>query len=578
MVPPVGTFVARTSAPRAAAGLGAAGGAPWGLVTAAVGVAVWLAVDPRTPDLAGQVYRANLFREAGFLLWDSRWYAGHAMPAYSLLFPPLGAWLGVRAVGAAAVLAAAALFERIAVGAYGARAARWGAVWFAAAALGNAWSGQVTFALGVAVALGAVLALQREHPRTAAALAGVCAACSPVAGALVALAGLTHSLAGRNGDARRRRASPGFGRSPRSLLTLGMPPAVVVGVTVALFGEGGWEPYPFYSLLATLAACAAFLWALPPRQPLLRLGAVVYVAACVACVAVHTPVGSNVERYGVLLAGPLLACALGADAARRRAACAPRLPRSARLLAAAALAGIAVWTVWGPVRETAAVAGSPATSAAYYAPVARFVARIEAPPAQPVRVEVPLTRGHWEAAWLAPHVSLARGWEKQLDERYDGVLLSHALSAAAYRRWLDAQAVRYVALPDAPLDPSSAAEGRLIEGGLPYLREVARPRHWRIYAVLGATPLASGPGALTAVGHDWFALRARAAGRFTVRVRYSRYFTVTAGAACVRAGPAGWTEVDAARAGTVTVRASFSLARALGLAGPACRGAASLGP
>ncbi len=530
---------------------------PWGVLAAAVGVAVWLAVDPRTPDLAGQVYRANLFREAGFLLWDSRWYAGHAMPAYSLLFPPLGAWLGVRAVGAAAVLAAAALFERIAVEAYGARAARWGAVWFAAAALGNAWSGQVTFALGVAVALGAVLALQREHPRTAAALAGLCAACSPVAGALVALAGLTHSL---------------LTRSPRSLLTLGAPPAVVVGVTVALFGEGGWEPYPFHSLLATLAACAAFLGALPPGQRLLRGGAAVYVAACVACVAVHTPVGGNVERYGVLLAGPLLACALGAEAARRRAS---RPPWSGRLLAAATLTGIAVWTVWGPVRETAAVAGSPATSAAYYAPVARVVARMEAPPAQPVRVEVPLTRGHWEAAWLAPHVSLARGWEKQLDERYDGVLLAHALSAAAYRRWLDAQAVQYVALPDAPFDPSSAAEGRLIEGGLPYLREVARTRHWRIYAVLGATPLASGPGALTAVGHEWFTLRARAAGRFTVRVRYTRYFTVAAGAACVRAGPAGWTEVDAARAGTVTVRASFSLGRALGLAGPACRGAAS---
>jgi hypothetical protein len=533
---------------------------PWGVIAAAVGVAVWLAVDPRTPDLAGQVYRANLFREAGFLLWDSHWYAGHAMPAYSLLFPPLGAWLGVRGVGAAAVLAAAALFERIAVGAYGARAARWGAVWFAAAALGNAWSGQVTFALGVAVALGAVLALQRDRPRTAAALAGVCAACSPVAGALVALAGLTHSL---------------LTRSPRSLLALGAPPAVVVGVTVALFGEGGWEPYPFYSLLATLAACAAFLGALPPGQPLLRLGAVVYVAACVACVGVHTPVGGNVERYGVLLAGPLLACALGADAARRRAARAPRPLWGGRLLVAAALTGIAVWTVWGPVRETVAVAGSPAASAAYYAPVARFVARMEAPPAQPVRVEVPLTRGHWEAAWLAPHVSLARGWEKQLDERYNGVLLSHTLSAATYRRWLDAQAVQYVALPDAPLDPSSAAEGRLIEAGLPYLREVVRTRHWRIYAVLGATPLASGPGTLTAVGHDWFALRARAAGRFTVRVRYTRYFTVAAGVACVRAGPAGWTEVDAARGGTVTVRASFSFGRALGLAGTSCRGAAS---
>ncbi len=40
-----------------------------------------------------------------------------------------------------------------------------------------------------------------------------------------------------------------------------------------------------------------------------------------------------------------------------------------------------------------------------------------------MRVEVPLTRSHWEAALLAPRVSLARGWEKQLDSRFDRVLL-----------------------------------------------------------------------------------------------------------------------------------------------------------
>ena len=98
-----------------------------------------------------------------------------------------------------------------------------------------------------------------------------------------------------------------------------------------------------------------------------------------------------------------------------------------------------------------------------------------------------------------------------------------------------------------------------------------RTRHWRIYEVRHATPLAQGPGALTAVGHDWFSLRARAAGRFTVRVRYTRYFTVAAGAACVAQAPGGWTEVSASRAGAVTVAARFSLGRALGLAGSSCR-------
>ena len=57
---------------------------------------------------------------------------------------------------------------------------------------------------------------------------------------------------------------------------------------------------------------------------------------------------------------------------------------------------------------------------------------------------------------MAPTVSLARGWEKQLDTRYDGVLLDPGLTAAGYYRWLHEQAVSYVALPDTPLDPSSA--------------------------------------------------------------------------------------------------------------------------
>jgi hypothetical protein len=538
--------------------------APWGALTAAVGVAVWLLVYPHTPDLAAQVYRAALFREAGFLVWDSRWYGGHLIPGYSLLFPPLAALLGVRAVGALSVLASAALFEALVVRAYGPRV-RWAAVWFAIAALGDVWSGRVTFALGVSFAFGAVLALTYRRFFVAAVLAAVCTACSPVAGVLLALAGLTHAL---------------VARSPRALFVLAAPAAILAGVLAALFGEGGWEPFPLLSFLASVAVVLAFLLALPPGWRAPRIGGIVYLGACVACVAVHTPMGANVERYGVLLAGPLLLCAVLCDVRDR-----PR-PRSAsggsRALpstrrptwaVALALVGIAVWSVWGPVRETLAVAGNRSTSAAYYLPVEHYLAAVEARTGQPVRVEVPFTRSHWEAAWLAVHVSLARGWEKQLDERYDGVLLAPGLTAAAYHAWLLREAVGYVALPDAPLDPSSAGEGRLITAGLPYLRLVLRTTHWRIYEVLGATPIAQGPGTLRTLGHDWFVLRARASGSFLVRVHYTRYFTVTFGVACVREGQEGWTEVSVPHAGAVRVEAHFSLGRALGLEGESCRDA-----
>ncbi len=92
---------------------------------------------------------------------------------------------------------------------------------------------------------------------------------------------------------------------------------------------------------------------------------------------------------------------------------------------------------------------------------------------------------------------------------------SGGLGAAGYARWLREQAVAYVALPDAPLDPSSAREGQLIRGGLPYLREVFSSAHWRVFEVLGATPLLGGAGRLVSLGHDSFSVYAYAPGTLT---------------------------------------------------------------
>jgi hypothetical protein len=530
----------------------------------AVAIAVWLVVDPRTPDLAAQVYRVGLFHQLGFAVWDENWYAGHHLLGYSLLYPPLASLLGMRVLGALCVSISTLLFWRLARLAYG-DVARWGAAWFALAALADVWSGQMTFALGVSLALASGLALAHERWLWAGVLAAACAAGSPVAGALLGLAGLTVTL---------------WRRSPRALAVLAGPAAVVVGVLVALFPEGGYEPYPILSFAATMLVVATFLWALPAGAPLLRIGALVYVLACLGCLLVRSPVGSNVERYA-MLAGPLLLCAAldggggagrpadgGRSAAGWSLVASRRWPWRVDPIALAALCVSAVWMVWGPVRETRAVAGSEATSASYYAPVKRFLA---AQHGGPVRVEVPLTRSHWEAAELAPTVSLARGWEKQLETRFDDVLLRPGLTAASYDRWLHEQAVTYVALPDVPLDPSSAQEGRLIRRGLPYLHEVFASRHWRIFRVLAPTPLASGPGTLVSLGHDSFKLRANVPGRFVVRVHFTRYWTLTRGSGCVGPAPGGWTEVSVRTPGTAVVSASFSLGRAFSPGG-SCSG------
>ncbi|MGH2912481.1 MAG: hypothetical protein ACRDJ3_08405 [Solirubrobacteraceae bacterium] len=511
------------------------------LVLACVLVGAWLLLNPRSPDLAAQVYRETLFERYGFTLWDNNWYSGHHLPGYSLVFPWVALVLGLRLVGALAVLLSTFAFERIATEVYGPRA-RWGAACFALAVAGDLWIGRLTFALGVTFATFAVFTLVCGKPWLAGTLTAVCAATSPVAGLLLALAGGTHVLATRN---------------PRAGFALVVPALLVTLPLEGMFPEGGWEPFAASSVTATLAVTLAFLYALPPKERLLRIGGRVYLGVTLLSI-LPTPMGSNIDRYAVMLAGPLLLCALGRDGFRRAGR-----PFVAMVLA---VGGIVVWTAWGPVRESTGVIGDPSTSRAYYRPLERFLGGRGGPL---VRVEVPFTHSHWEAALLAPRFPLARGWERQLDTKYDGIFFKAPLTAGAYRDWLRANAVSYVALPDVRLDGSSDEEAALIRKGEPYLHEVFASPHWRVFAMVGHAPLASSPGTLLALGHDSFALRFAQAGESFVRVRYTPYWTIVGGSACVRSAPGGWTAVSVNAPGVVRVAARFSLSRALGQ-GDAC--------
>ncbi len=506
-----------------------------GLLLAAALVGAWLLVDPRSPDLAAQSYRETLFARYGFTLWDDNWYAGHHLPGYSLLFGWVALALGMRVAGALAVLVSTLAFERIALRAYG-PAGRWGAVCLAIAAAGDLWIGRLTFALGVSFAFLATLAAirGRRWPGTALAalLAALATATSPVAGLLLALAAGSYAVATRR-----------LARAPALVL-----PVLAVALPVqALFPEGGWEPFALSSIVANLAVVAAFLFVLPRKERLLLVGGLVYLLAVLVSI-VPAPMGGNIDRYAVLLAAPLLVCALGRDGWRS----------NGRPLAAtiAAVAGILIWTGWGPVRESAGVAGDPSTSAGYYLPLERF---LDAHGGTLVRTEVPFTHSHWEAALLAPDYPLARGWERQLDTKYDPLFFGgRPPLAAEYASWLRNQGVSYVALPDVRLDGSSDGEAALIRHGQPFLREAFKSAHWRVFAVLGTAPLASPPARLVALGHDSFALRFGRPGRSLVRLHYTRYWSA-GGRAKVEEAPGGWTAVSAARAGLVRVRIRFSL-------------------
>ena len=171
----------------------------------------------------------------------------------------------------------------------------------------------------------------------------------------------------------------------------------------------------------------------------------------------------------------------------------------------------------------------------------------------------------WRRAGWPPRVMLARGWERQLDVDRNGLFYGApaAQDAAATARGCPTHAIAYVALPDAPLDYSGERRGApRAQRGPHYLREVWRSRHWRLFEVRGAAPLAQPPSAVTRLSSDSFTLRAPDAGT----LRRARALHVLLGARrrarlrAPRARAAGPT-CRLARGGSVRVVIDFSLAR-----------------
>jgi hypothetical protein len=239
------------------------------------------------------------------------------------------------------------------------------------------------------------------------------------------------------------------------------------------------------------------------------------------------------------------------------------------------------WQANAPVADFAAAVSDPAVKASYYVPLLRELRTLGVGyAASPARIEVVPITDHWEARWVAPQIMLARGWERQLDQYRNGLFYDEStpLTTARYRAWLSAQSISYVALPDAVLDYSATSEARLLGGagsgphGRPpaYLPEIWRSAHWRLFAVLGAAPLAAPPAALTHLGSDSFTLRTPSAGAFTVRLHFTPYWALATGRGCLARAPGDWTEVRASGAGSYRVVISFSLSRVFSH-GPRCR-------
>lgn len=506
------------------------------VAAAAAAVLAWLA--PPGSDLAAHVYQSSFFHERGFALWNNFWYAGrYSFVTYSLLYYPLASLIGIKLLAVASIATAALAFTVVVAREWG-PAARWSDRSFAVVWAGIVLSGALPFALGIALALLAIWALQAHARSRFAVLAALTLAASPVAFLL-----LTVLLLGSAAANRRPRADIAF-------------PAVTVGaiglVEVVLwrvFPSQGRFPFSWQEFAAAAAFCllgAALTWNVP-RARQLRWMFLVYLLACAAAYVVPSAIGENIARLR-FAAAPIAVLALSLRRWRP-------LPVALTTLMLAT-----AWNVAPLVASFRKSEADPASSAAYWAPAISFLHANLTPS---YRVEAVDTADHWPAVFLPDaDIPIVRGWFRQNDFPQNRVLYGQ-VGPSSYLRWLRSLGVRYVVLPDARLDYSSKAEALLLSSGRSPLRPVFHSAHTTIFEVPGAIPLVTGVGQAHVISltHDGMVMALGRPGRYRVATSWSPYWHSTDG--CIGQGADGMIRLVAPRAGTVRLTFAVSAGTAL---------------
>jgi hypothetical protein len=497
---------------------------------------VWL--GPPGTDLAAHAYQRAFFLHQGFAFWNNFWYAGrYSFITYSVLYYPLAALLGIRLL-AVATIAVATLAFAVVLGREWGPTARWSSRTFAVVWAAAVLSAAFPFALGVALALLALWALQAGSRWRFALLATLTLAASPLAFALLAivLAGVALS----RWHERRKLVVPAL-----TIVVAG----IVEVVLWRAFPDPGRYPFSWQELAAACTFCiigAGITWRVE-RAGALRYVFVVYLAACLAVYLVPSSIGENIARMR-FAAIPLTVLALSL---RRW---------SPKPVVAVCLILATSWNVTPLAASFAHGESDPAAKAAYWRSTTAFLRRHLTPS---YRVEAVDTTGHWAAEYLPrARVPLARGWYRQDDFPQNRVLYGD-LGPRAYRAWLDRLAVRYVVLTDGPPDYSSRAESALVRSDRAGLRPVFRTRHVTIYEVPHARPLVTGatPAVVRRLTASRITIALERSGRYRVAVRYSPYWSTSSG--CLSRTRDGMVQLAAPAAGLVRLRFDIDAGKAL---------------
>jgi hypothetical protein len=507
-----------------------------GVAAALAGALAWF--GPPGSDFAAHFYQRAVLEDHGFGIWNNFWYAGrYSFVTYSLLYYPLAVVLGIKLLAVASIAAAALAFWVVAAREWG-PAARWSNRSFAVVWAGVVLSGAFPFALGMALALLALWALQAGRRSRFALLTVLALAASPVAFVLlvVILAGIGLARAPQ----RAELALP--------LCTLAAAAAAEL-VLLRLFPGGGRFPFALREFAAACGFCAlgiALTWRVRTAG-VLRWMYVVYLVACTGAYIVPSSLGENVVRlrYAAI---PLAILTLSLRSWRP-------MPLAVLVLSLAV-----AWNV-APIAGSYVRANSdPAADPAYWAPAVQFLHRNLSPS---YRVEAVDTVDHWPAAYLpAAGIPIARGWFRQNDFPRNGVLYSE-LDRGRYLAWLSSLGVKYVVLPDAPLDYSAKREGELVQSRNSGLRLAFRSAHTAVFAVPSPLPIVTGPGhaRVLALSQNRVTLALGRPGSYRIAMNWSPYWST--GAGCLTEGADGMVRLTTARAGIVRLDLSVNAKGAL---------------
>jgi hypothetical protein len=477
------------------------------------------------------------------LVWDNLWFAGqYPLASYSLLYYLLAAVVGNAALGIAGVVAAAALFASIAQREWK-TVGRWPARAFAVLLTGQAFTAAYPYDMGVAAMLATLWALQRGRP----VLAGCCVALtlgfSPLAFLFLILTLLALFLS------RPRLSRQAVVVGAAALAAAGVQLAVmhVLPTPGLVYPYGAWR-FAAGLVVAGLGAAIAFRgrggW------PLASIF-VVWALATVVAYAVPSPVGHNLVRASVFVFPLVLVAAALADFR----------PRWLVIAATGAALASNVLPYGAMIADRSSSADSRAS---FWQPVVAFL-RTHSTPS--FRVEVVPTANHWEAYYLPrAGLALARGWYRQLDIADDAALYARRLTAAGYRGWLRAHAVRYVVVPHLPLEAIDARrEAALIESGAAGLRDVWTTRAATVYRLPHATPMLTGPGraTVTMLGPADIDGRIGRPGSYLLRVHFTPYWSIARGSVCLSRAKGTMTRLDVTSPGPFALDAAETPARIL---------------